>query len=326
MTRVRIILISIGALIVGWFGSSIYNSHFVDTSKDIVPLRENSPDYKFINPLILMTDKRKINFEEYTDLESKISNYISTAKKGGSVKDVSIYFMDLNSAEWIGVNEESLYAPSSMLKVSVLLGYLKLAEDNPLVLSEKLYYNPTSIGGQYYKPRQLAVGYYSVEELLKQMIIESDNDAMRALDDAHIDEILSIYKDLKLPDPNGDALDNMSPRAYSRLFRAIYNGAYISHSSSEEALKLLSQTDFNLGLVSGATSTIVSHKFGELTDIENGVVQEKELHDCGIVYFPGKPYFLCVMTRGNSDTDFPSLQKIISDISSITFNYMEARN
>ena len=39
-----------------------------------------------------------------------------------------------------------------------------------------------------------------------------------------------------------------------------------------------------------------------------------------MVYYPEKPYFLCVMTKGS---DFAVLEKIISDISRIAYEHME---
>jgi beta-lactamase class A len=316
--------IAVLALLLGWFCRSYYSVHVEDRSAEIIQVRENSSIYKFINPLILVTDKRDIEFEKYNNLKQNIQNYINHIPKQDKVEDISVYFRNLNSSEWEGVNEEALYAPASMLKVSVLMAYLKLAESDPKVLEERIYYSPKDESGQNYKTSsRLVAGYHTVRELLNQMIIESDNDAMLALDSMHVEEILKIYDDLNLPDPLQDALDFMSPKAYSRLFRALYNGSYISKTYSEEALKLLSRTRFNNGLTAQLSSTTVSHKFGELTNTTNGIVTERELHDCGIVYLHDNPYFLCIMTRGQN---FANLQKVIADISKITFDYISQKN
>lgn len=83
---------------------------------------------------------------------------------------------------------------------------------------------------------------------------------------------------------------------------------------SERALNLLSRVEFNEGISKGLPSnTIFAHKFGE-RELANGVSQ---LHDCGIVYYPGHPYVICVMTRGS---DFKTLSDTIAEISRITFS------
>jgi hypothetical protein len=317
--KYKIVLFILLSVVVGWYSHYYYYTYIKDRSNDIVQIRENSPNNQFINPLILVADNRKIEFEEYKNLKNKINDYINKSKNN-NITDISYYFRDLNSGEWIGVNEDSLYSPSSMLKVATLIAYSKLADNDSNIVSEEAYYKPTDVSGQTFKPNQLETGYYTVKQLLIQMIVESDNDAMHSLNSLHTGEVLKIFKDLELPDPLSDKEDFMSPRYYSRLFRALYNGSYVSHFNSNEALKLLTFTKFNDGILSGTGSTTVAHKFGELTDTTNGVVTKRELHDCGIVYYPNKPYFICVMTKG---LDFSDMEKTIAYISKITFDYIE---
>jgi hypothetical protein len=40
--------------------------------------------------------------------------------------------------------------------------------------------------------------------------------------------------------------------------------------------------------------------------------EEVQLHDCGIVYYPKRPYILCVMTRGEKMDVLPKVIKEIS--------------
>jgi hypothetical protein len=124
-----------------------------------------------------------------------------------------------------------------------------------------------------------------------------------------------------LPTPEATGADNYTARQYSHLFRALYNGTYLSKPLSEKVLELLSKTRFDRGLVAGVPEgTVVSHKFG-VRNIVNSDADTtpvaRELHDCGIIYYPNNPYFLCVMTRG---ADFPTLESVIKDISRITWN------
>ena len=78
---------------------------------------------------------------------------------------------------------------------------------------------------------------------------------------------------------------------------------------SEKALGLLQKSEFHKGLVAGVPSgTIVAHKFGERDGLTIG---EKQLHDCGIIYYPGNPYLLCVMTRGDN---FDELAGVVFDV------------
>ena len=106
----------------------------------------------------------------------------------------------------------------------------------------------------------------------------------------------------------------MSVKTYAYFFRILYNATYLGHTYSEKALELLNNREFPDGIVAGVPENIpVAHKFGERTvESPEGIVTTEELHDCGIVYYPSKPYILCVMTKG---TDIASLKEIIKTIS-----------
>ncbi|MDO8445212.1 MAG: serine hydrolase [Deltaproteobacteria bacterium] len=71
-------------------------------------------------------------------------------------------------------------------------------------------------------------------------------------------------------------------------------------------LRMLKDSEFRGGLVAGIPSNImVAHKFGE-SKLNN----EKQFHDCGIVYYPKNSYPLCVvMSRGENYGDLVSAIK-----------------
>jgi len=301
---------------IGWALGFSYNSH--KSSSDISFIRENSSEYKFINPLLII-DNSNIDFEEYDELQSKIQAKIEDLKKDGLVDEASVYFRDLNTAKWTGVNEDALYEPSSMMKVVTLLAYLHIAQNDPEILTEKLRFEYVSDPGQQYKPsKNLSTGMYTARELLVHMIVDSDNRSMKILNAHRPDKVMEVFKELDLPMGFSIGHGFMSAVDYSRVFRTLYSSTYLSRSYSEEALKLLSNTNFNLGLIAGMDGEIkVAHKFGEHTFLNNnGVVLRRELHDCGIVYKPSSPYFLCVMTKGE---EFKNLEKVIAEISSLVY-------
>jgi beta-lactamase class A len=291
-----------------------------------IQVRENSSEYSFINPLLLV-DNSQVLFSDFRELEGRLETLVSKEVSNGNTKGVSVYFRDMNSGRWAGVGEKVKYIPSSMLKVATLIGYLKLSRNDAGVLEERVDYQSKVDEGQWYKPsRLLPNGQQKVSSLLQEMILRSDNAATKTLDRLHLQEILEVYKDMRLPDSletNGDD-DFISPEEFSSLYRVLYNSTYLPEVYSESALKLLSFTEFDKGLVAGVPkNTIVAHKFGEHTRLINGVVDERQLHDCGIVYYPRHPYFLCVMTRG---TDFTKLEKVIASASQIVYDEMEKRH
>ncbi|MBX4199070.1 class A beta-lactamase-related serine hydrolase [Candidatus Parcubacteria bacterium] len=311
------------AFVVGGLGGWYFHVH----SQSIPPpisVREDSGQYHFVNPS-LFTEISKAAYPDLNPLGSKLASQRKQLIEDDKAIDISIYFRTMNDGHWTGVNEDEVYSPGSLLKVTVLLSYLRAAELEPSILKKYLNYEAKEDPGQYYKPQHtLRTGVYTVEELLNAMIVESDNQASYTLianDSKHYSDLNGLFR-LPVPQDNADVTDFMSARTYSRLFRALYNASYLSAHVSDQALQLLTYTTFDNGIVAGVPAgVVVAHKFGEHRNVTlDGKTVELELHDCGVVYYPGNPYFLCIMTKGH---DFPSLESVISNISSLTYDYVK---
>lgn len=159
--------------------------------------------------------------------------------------------------------------------------------------------------------------------MLERMIVESDNNAFALLyQNINEKELKEVYTDLGLSIPENEKenlTDFMSVKAYASFFRVLYNSSYLNREMSEKALEWLTRSTFSLGLRAGVPETIpIAKKFGErnFSDDTFDPNSLKEIHDCGIVYYPDHPYLLCVMTKGK---DYEKLASVIKDISKIVF-------
>src|SRR5690606_549510 len=114
--------------------------------------------------------------------------------------------------------------------------------------------------------------------------------------------------------------DILSVKDYSAFFRILYNATYLSKEMSEKALSIMARSDFDIGITAGVPNNIhVSNKFGERGFVNH---YEKQFHDCGIVYYPGSPYLLCVMTKGSN---FETQIKIIAEVSALVYKNVASR-
>ena len=333
MKNSAIAILSVASLVVG-AGIGYLSTRNSGPDPRYIPteVREISPDYKFIDPLIGVETDQSL-YPEYSALDAQMNAYIAQAKADGTANSISIYFRDEKSGHWTGVNENETYEPSSMLKVAVMIAYLRASSNQASmqntttqdILAKKLYYPGTDISGLHYPPSHiLPPGYYSAQDLINAMIIDSDNSAATTLLDSVQDEFQNVYDDFRLPPtPGAQVGDYMTAKSYSLIFRSLYNAAYLSRRLSDQSLELLAQSDFTKGLVAGVPAgTVVAHKFGEHTyALADGTPISHELHDCGIVYYPSKPYLLCVMTKGS---DFSNLEKVISGISNLVYTSVDS--
>lgn len=257
--------------------------------------------YRLVQPLL---DYEVAKDMERTvhHLKQNVEALVNETLHRHDASHVSVYFRDLNNGPWFGIHEHEQFTPSSLFKVPVLMAYLKQAESDPHLLARQLAY---SGGHQLPEPnlkpsKVIDEGTpYPVEELLARMIVHSDNRAGSALVAAiDLEAFSQTFTDLGIPHPNYQDPDaRISVKRYATFFRILFNASYLSPEMSEKALDLLTKTEFRQGLVAGVPAdVVVANKFGERATKGSS---SKQLHDCGIVYCPRRPYLLCVMTRGD---------------------------
>lgn len=279
----------------------------------IAELRDVS-GYKYVSPLLACGEVSDAMPADIQDMRDAVEEIVADAKRSGSAAEVAVYFRDLRNGPWFGVNDETVFAPGSLLKVPMMMAYLKRLGTDPSIAEKKLLFEaPVSIAQQNIAVKNpMTPGTeYTADELLNRMIKGSDNDAAMLLYTLIGGmETNRVYTELGLPAPLAGRDYEVSVQFYATFFRILYNATYLSPEMSERALELLTQVEYKDGLVAGVPGNIqVAHKFGE-RKYDDG--SQSQLHDCGIVYAPGRPYTLCVMTLGN---DLDRQSRVIADIS-----------
>jgi beta-lactamase class A len=277
-------------------------------------------DYKYISPILSVEPIRES--EKYSHLKSNISDYIEKEKKKG-VASVSVYVRDFSLGEWIAIDPDEKYDPGSLLKVGVLITYLKMAEiDTGLTGKEVVYHGQKGFvfPVEHFRSDTVIEGHkYRIRDLMEYMIRNSDNRATLFLED-HMDTTIfkNEFSDMGMAVPDFRNPNYMlNVKEYSMMLKALYNAGYIRKRSSERALGLLTESAFKDGIMKELPSSlIVAHKFGEAG---NGVTHE--LHETGIVYLQNNPYMITIMTKGN---DWNELSAAIGHISRMVYDNMAA--
>lgn len=267
--------------------------------------------YRWINPLLDCLGEE--NARGTRMFQAALQERIARETASGEVSRVALYFRDLRDGPVISIHGEETFLPASLLKLPLLIAVLQEVERAPAVWDEAIPVPPNAPFLQVFEPAAspfLAGERYPVSALAAEMARSSDNAAMAALAQRFGTKgITRLYDELGVITPADGVPDFLGVRDYSAIFRLLYNASYLGRAESERALELLSRADFRDGLVAPLPKGIaVAHKYGE-RGLENG---ENQLHDCGIVYFPGHPYILCVMTRGR---DWAAQSRAIQDLS-----------
>lgn len=281
-------------------------------------LHRSTENTVFTNPLLSCDTGYENLTSALAPFQSIIEDEIKILKKDSEVEFISFYFRELDNGSWYAVNEEEKFIPASLFKVPVMMAVLQASATDSALLQKKLPYNLS----EDYKEEQniQPIAYlddnseYTVEQLIKQMIQNSDNQALFALepviDMKRLEAILHLAE-LEIGGDPSDSIVNVVK--YASFFRILYNASFLGIDQSEKALEILSQSSFNQGIEAGLPEQVKSaHKFGERRLADNTL----QLHDCGIVYVPHHNYLICVMTRGDN---FEKLMKAISRLSTVTY-------
>lgn len=279
----------------------------------------------FTNPLLECEVGRDTISSRKLDFSPELEDFSKDITDKEDLTHISIYYRDLNNGPVININANESFAPASLLKVPILIAYLKWSEDNPEVMNEQIKFEQALNVGyvQEFAPViPLEVGKtYSAREVLESMVKYSDNQAL-----------LLLYKRLPVSyqrdlysltgvDENimTDPKSTLTIKQYSIFFRILFNASFLSQTNSEYALKLLSESTFEQGVRKGVPLNImIAHKFGERKPTDS----LQQFHDCGIIYYPNHPYLLCVMTRGK---DVSKLIDSIYKTSEYVYNKIDSQ-
>ena len=310
------------SFLAGWYAKGKYSGPAGNRSVRLGQFRLTNPLLTCENGSNELTANLQL-----VSLKEKIEQVIARYRQSGSASDISVYFNDLNNDNAIEVNGGAGFEPASLIKLPLMMEYFKRAESDPGVLTKKLTYDGKHdwTQDQNYRPQKtLDPGKaYTVDELIFRMVANSDNNAFRTLlteaDRKYLQEIHNLLGVETVADASGARL--VTARSYAIFLKTLYNASYLNQAMSEKALKYLTANEFHLGIDATIPDSItVASKFGERTTGDNGEI--KQLHDYGIVYYPNRPYLICIMTKG---TDFLKLTEGIREISKLVFDEFDAR-
>lgn len=301
----------------GWYSHGWYHSRYDQK----VSRRVHLQGFRYTSPLldVELPEGYRVD-REPLPFKYKFKDYVQHQIATGQLRNMSIYYRDLSDGPWFGINEKVEFSAASIMKVPVMIAWLKRAEKAPRLLESKLLFAGKQDMNQYetIKPQHSIVPgrKYSIEELLRYMLQYSDNNAMAVLyyglSQQELGEVLDGMDVNNRPGENGNLI---SSHSYSGFFRILYNVAYLNREMSEKALQLLSFQDFSQGIVAGLPKGVkVASKFGECVTGARGEI--KQLHEFGIVYHPKGPYIIGVMTEGN---DFNRQAEIIRTVSAMLY-------
>ncbi len=292
----------------------------ISTAPQCNPARTivRSKDFHFTHRVFLADYKNENT--KLASIKERVNEFISRDKFSNIVSDVSVYYRNMNDGSWFEINGDNKYNPASLMKVSFMIAMLKQAEKFPGLLDKQLYFDKHFQEGYSQNIKSFSLEEkksYSIRELLYDMIVYSDNDALTLVAmNVNPDVYTKLFSDLGMTPPpvrlEKGTEYSMNVIDCCKFFRVLYNSAYLNEEHSEFALELLTKSTYKEGLTKNITGNFpVAHKFGERV-----VSDVHELHEVGIFYVHHQPYMLGVMSTGR---DLNQLSSVLSQISDVVY-------
>lgn len=290
----------------------------------VFQVRSNIPAKEITYPLVktdqkITVDSENQNTEQilhYNNLRDLLVAQID--KYNLKVDQVGMFLQDAQMGAWLGINETVGFAPASLMKMPIAMGIYKKVADNKLRLTDTVIVTKEDLNDQSGKLSEKGEGYkLTIHDAIEYMIHNSDNTAKNVLTKLVTPEELdTIFKHIGIPNPYVGANGHLvTPRGYIRVFKALYFSTFLSPEYSQKLLDLATDTNEESLIAGGVPPEIqVAHKYGERPD---------GLSDCGMVYHPRNPYFLCIMTKDVVDISARVTHKVMfSELSRIIYEYV----
>lgn len=262
----------------------IYKYFSIDSSVEssftmLDPLRE------FVSP------------ENYITNIEELRSYL---RELGSIypDSITIYYENINSGANISVNKDLRLFPASLSKLVQAIIIVRKVEEGALSFDQELEVLDSDLSsgsGDLYKT--IGGKTISVENLLKELLVNSDNTAQNifkrylSFEDYVNFQNVSGLQDLY--NENGF----ISAKEYTRILRVLYTSNFLKPENSQKILQYMAESKFKDYLSQGLPESVVfAHKYGENKDYSI-------FADSGIVYVPNKPYMISVIIKGKDSSN-----------------------
>lgn len=280
--------------------------------------KEPSMDqFKSEYPLIDIS-RNLIPQEHFINTLQPVRDYLNELVEKNAPNHISIYLEYLNTGANISINQDLRIFPASLIKVPLALAVMKKVEKGDWSLTNELVVMKEDRDYLWGDMHKNPIGTrVTIENLLEEMLINSDNTAYRMFyRNLSMDELQDVLYATGLEDLFNEE-GKITAKEYTRLFRVLYVSSYLNRENSEKILDLLSKTSYDEYLGQGVPDTVTfSHKIGE--NDEEGVVL-----DSGIIYVENRPYlFSMLIDYKNSGLGREKALNIFKDASDKVYKYV----
>lgn len=304
------------------------NTKNVSSPGIILPALEFTPPTQRINPILPSDNSQDTTtFADVVNLKGEISilrGQIQELMARYRFLTPGIFFLDLQTGEYLDINGAKVFAAASTIKYPILIALFEEVDAGRISLDENLVMERRHLAGGSGNMRLSRVGTrFSLLETATRMMTVSDNTATNMVIDrlGGIEKLNQRFRawgmtNTVMRNRLGDfqGTNKTSAKDLVRLSALIANNKLLSDASSSQVLNIMyrvvNRSYLPSGLGSGAT---IAHKTGTLRFI---------LGDAGIIQTSsGRRYLAGILVR-RPHHDRRALT-FIRQVSQLVYNYLD---
>jgi beta-lactamase class A len=236
----------------------------------------------------------------------------------------AIFVWDYETQNYVDINGSKVFSTASIIKIPVLIDVFKSIEAGQISLNDTIplteYYRSEGSGSLQFKAVN---SQYTIDELARRMITESDNSATNMLV-SQIGSMTDVNQEIRdwglkntgintwLPDLNGTNYTTARDMA-TILYNIDENDKFLSEESRDRMLDYMGHVHNNRLIQAGlGAGSVFLHKTGDIGSM---------LGDAGIVITPNGKKYIVVILANRPHNSFAGKEFIVS-ASEIIYNYM----
>ena len=130
--------------------------------------------YEYIKPLEYAEPENESAL--YSSFKTKVDALVAEKKKAGLLNNAAVYLRDFKKGNWMSIQGKVPFHPGSLIKVPILISYLKFEEYQPGILNAPVTFTGAEyIPSQSYNSKQIEVGKtYTIKERIHNKIKDFD--------------------------------------------------------------------------------------------------------------------------------------------------------
>ena len=288
----------------------------------------------YLSSLLFLFVAYQTSAQTTDSLKQKIEQIISTKKA-----DVGVSIMGIEDKDTLSINGNRHYPMQSVFKFHIAIAVLAEVDNGNLSLNQEINIKKTDLIQDTWSPIKAKFPNgvkLTLAEVIRYTVSESDNIGcdilLRLIGGTKIVNQYFLnknFKDISIlaseeemhKDWNVQFTNWTTTNSANNLLKAFYEEKLLSKKSNDFLWKTMTETTTGKKRMKGQLpeSTIVAHKTGTSGTNEKGI--SAAVNDMGIVTLANGKHFIITIFVSNSYENEETNEKIISDISKLTWNY-----